>query len=235
MSLVSPAPTIHYTLKRLIGKGAFGEVYLAIRSNAEGLHQQVAIKILHERLQGHPTASKRIRDEARILSQFQHPSVVRVLDLVQLEGRWAVVMDYIPGIDLDRLILHYHTNDLKIPLAVITQIGIQVAEALDAAYFATDLENVPLRIVHRDIKPANIRLTTNGDIKVMDFGIAQATMDARESETRTNDLMGTLGYLAPERVTLTSTGPEGDIYALCATLVELITHQPIGRSLHEMY
>lgn len=205
-------------------------MYLADQTSESGLCRRVAIKVLHDRLQSNSEASKRIRDEARILGHIEHRGVVKVLDLIQLEGRWAVVMDFLPGIDIDRLIAFQVSQSTPLPLSVIIEIGADVAAALHAAYSAIGPKNEPLQIVHRDIKPSNIRITQDGEVKVMDFGIAQVNMEAREADTRTDALMGTLGYLAPERITLSGNGPKGDVYALCATLFEAVIGTPIGRS-----
>ena len=219
-----------YDVKQLIGRGAYGEVYLAEQLSEHGFSRQVAIKVLNQRLQTHREATSRMRDEARILGRLNHRNIVKVLDLVQIDGRWAVVMDYLPGRDLGEVLYMLSDQSQRFPLDVLCHIGASVAAALDAAHAAQDENGQPMHVIHRDIKPTNIRITQDGQVKVMDFGVARVTMKARETETATEAVLGTLAYLAPERVTMEGDGPAGDIYALCATLLEGMLGAPLGRT-----
>lgn len=219
-----------FELKRRVGEGAFGEVYLAEQVGAGGFRRPVALKILNETASKMKEAARRMRDEARILGRLQHRHLVDVLDLVQLGDRWAVVMAYVPGADLEQVLMWAEQEEARIPGAAIAEIGVAVARALAAAWSAEDSNGKPLNVVHRDIKPSNVRVTPDGEVKVLDFGVARVHMVGREAETRRQGMIGTERYMAPERILLEGDGPEGDVYALGATLAELVTGEPIGRT-----
>jgi len=227
-----------FELKRLLGTGSFGEVYLAEQVSAGDFRKRVALKVLNNSAAQIKDAARRMRDEARILGRLQHRNIVEVLDLVQLGDRWAVVMAYVPGADLEQLLEHGLANGTHIPLRAVWQAVAAVARALDAAWKAEGDDGQPLRVVHRDIKPGNLRLTAEGDVKVLDFGVARVDFDAREAKTRRPGLIGTERYMAPERLTLEGDGPPGDIYALGVTAFELLTNAeairaPVRPDAHE--
>lgn len=219
-----------FELKRRIGAGAFGEVFLAEQVGAGGFRRPVALKLLNESAARMKEAARRMRDEARILGRLQHRHLVDVLDLVQLGDRWAVVMAYVPGADLEQVLLMLEQTGGSFPATCAAEVGIAVAKALHAAWSAEDENGQRLEVVHRDIKPSNIRLTPDGEVKVLDFGVARVRMAEREAMTRKQGLMGTERYMAPERILMEGDGPAGDVYALAATVAELVLGEPIGRT-----
>jgi serine/threonine protein kinase len=220
-----------FELRRLIGAGAFGEVYLAEQVSTGGFKRRVALKLLNESASRMKEAARRMRDEARILGRLQHKHIVEVLDLVQLGDRWAIVMAWVPGADLEQVLGWLEAHGRPFPAPAACAVGAAAARALDAAWRAEDDGGRPLRVVHRDIKPSNIRVTRDGEIKVLDFGVARVEeLDSREAKTRKPGMLGTERYMAPERILLEGDGPEGDVYALAATVVELLIGRPIGRS-----
>ena len=234
MSEPTPLPSSVHTGRRFqllerVGTGAFGEVFLANQMSTAGFERKVALKLLHPNRFGETDATRRIRDEARVLGRLHHASIVTVLDLVRLEDQWAVVMEYVDGADLERILKALAKAGRVFPPAAVLGLMAEVADALDAAYNAEGDFGRPLRVVHRDVKPANIRLTPNGDSKVLDFGIARAAMDNREAETGAY-VIGTQRYMAPERIAGHGDGPAGDVYSLAATAYELLCAAPLGRS-----
>lgn len=234
MSVPTPLPTPAHSGRRFqllerVGTGAFGEVYLANQVSTAGFERKVALKLLHPNRFGESDATRRIRDEARVLGRLHHANIVTVLDLVRLEDQWAVVMEYVEGADLERILKALTKAGRVFPPSAVLGLVAEVADALDAAYNAEGDHGRPLRVVHRDVKPANIRLTPNGGVKVLDFGIARASMDNREAETGAY-VIGTQRYMAPERIAGHDDGPSGDVYSLAATAFELLTATPLGRS-----
>lgn len=206
-----------------LGKGGFGEVYHAIMDRPGGLRTEVALKVLHQNLSPRSQAVERLRDEGRVLGLLRHPAIVRVLDLVVLEDRVTLVSEYIEGVDL-----HAVRGELG-PRAATEVIGI-IADALAAAYTQTGLDGRPLGLIHRDIKPANIRLGKHGEVKLLDFGIAKAELAERDAETSTGLLLGSVPYLAPERMAGEPIGPPSDVFALGATLWEsLVGRRMMGQ------
>ncbi|TNE92358.1 MAG: serine/threonine protein kinase [Deltaproteobacteria bacterium] len=224
-----PAQGRRFHLEQRIGAGAYGEVFLAELSSTAGFKKRVAVKLLHPHHADSEEAGRRLRDEARILGRLSHRHIVTVLDLVRLDNRWALVMDYVPGADLERVIDGLHAASERFPPAAALEIGAAVARALDAAFTTDDGRGGNLAVIHRDVKPSNIRLTADGDVKVLDFGVARADVEGREASTglyRT----GTERYMAPERILGGKESPAGDVYSLAATIAELLLMRPIGRT-----
>jgi len=212
-----------YRLISVLGEGGFGAVYRGELRGAGGFTKSVAIKLLNAKMDGMDEIRARFRDEARILALLRHRAIVMVEDLVELDGRWAVVMEYIDGADLKALLKFG-----PVPLRPLCQIIGEVASALKVAHEAVEPgTGKPLSIVHRDIKPANIRLTAAGEVKVLDFGVARAEFSGREAVTRSLSF-GSMGFLAPERMDGIDV-PAGDIYSLGGVLYESLTGNALGQ------
>jgi len=212
-----------------IGRGSFGEVYLAQMVSVGGFKKKVALKILREDIEGADDAARRLRDEARLLGRLRHPNIVQVDDLVRLEGRWAVLMEHIEGHDLVAILTALDPSGEVFPTVAALEVVAAIADALSAAYSGRSSDGTPLRVVHRDIKPSNVRLTERGEVKVLDFGIAWASFDDREAATGTVRF-GSLPYMAPERLLSGVDLPEGDIYSLGCILYEMIVKTRLGRA-----
>lgn len=211
-----------YRITRMVGEGAFGTVYEGERIG-EGISRRVAMKLLHAAHAGRVPLENRLRDEARMLSLINHRAIVRVDDLIKVDNAWCVVMEFVAGADLRALL-----DSGPVPPRAALQIAEEVAGALHAAHSQLGPEGKPLRLVHRDIKPENIRLTAQGEVKLLDFGIARAEFNAREAATQQGG-MGTIVYMSAERFRGEDTHA-GDVYALGVTLFELLTAVPPGNS-----
>ena len=211
-----------YLVHEAIGQGGFGTVYRAQMSGEGGFTREVALKVLNPDVQGVDEIAARLRDEARILGLVQHRAVVRVDGLVKLADRWSVVMEYVHGVDLLRLIMNG-----RVPVGPALEIVGEVAGALHVAFF-TEGEAGPLFLLHRDIKPANIHLTLHGEVRVLDFGGARAEFESREANSEVLRF-GSMGYMSPERLDLID-GVEGDAYSLGVVLYELIVGMKVGRA-----
>jgi len=211
-----------YWVLEVLGRGGFGSVYRAELQGQGGFRKPVAIKMLNPDRASSPEILRRLRDEARLLARVSHPGIVQVDGLVRLGGHWTVVMEYVPGVSLAELI-----GLGPVPILCAVQLAARVAEALDAAHNAED-EGLPLQLVHRDIKPSNILLTTDGSVKLLDFGVAQANPAAREA--RTDELFfGAPEYMAPERWQFRDS-PAADVYSLGVVLYELLVGEHLGRT-----
>jgi serine/threonine protein kinase len=200
-----------------LGSGGFGEVYLATMTSASGVETEVAVKMLHEGLDPRSQAVQRLRDEGRLLGSLNHPSVLKVHDLVLLEGRVALVMEYVAGLDLEQCVELTQPIGLRAGMEVVAH----VADALHVAYDSTGPDGRPLQLVHRDIKPPNIRIGLHGEVKVLDFGIAKAADARREAKTQTSVMIGSPWYMAPERFDGQNDGSPADVYALGCSLYEI--------------
>jgi len=207
-----------------LGRGGFGAVYLADVQQRPGFIQRLAIKILSEEMTAMADIAARQRDEARLLAQLNHDHIVKVWDLFEFEGRPAVLMEYVDGIDANLLL-----QQGPLPPKVVLHIGAAVACALHSAQTsASPLTGKPLRVVHRDIKPANILISRHGGVKVLDFGVARADFD-REGQTNSIQF-GTARYMAPEQWLFGTVASPIDIYALGVTLVEIASGCPMSKA-----
>lgn len=207
----------------MLGHGGFGTVYKAELQGAGGFVRPVALKVLNRSAAGNVDLARRLRDEARLLGMIRHRAVVQVDGLVMLDDRWTVVMEYVQGVDLGKVIAAG-----RVPEGPALEIVAEVAQALHVVHAATGPDGSPLGLQHRDLKPTNVLLTPHGEIKVVDFGVARGEFRGREA--RTSDMTyGSPGYVAPERLDLEDT-PKGDLYALGVVLYELVTGLPFGRS-----
>ena len=212
-----------YRLISVLGGGGFGSVFRGELVGASGFSKQVAIKLLNEEASKVQDFKARLRDEARLLALLRHRAIVHVEDLVRIEGRWAVVMEFVEGVDLKDLMALG-----PMPARPLCELISEVASALQVAHEAMDPRTgQPLEIVHRDIKPANIRVTVKGEVKVLDFGVARAAFDEREAETRSL-AFGSMGYLAPERFDGRDS-PSSDLYALAVVVIEALLGRHLGQ------
>jgi serine/threonine-protein kinase len=210
MDAQPPTPTgsplgDRYLLLRLLGRGGMGEVYEAEDLR---LHRHVAVKVLRADLADDPRVLARFRREARTAGSLNHPNIVAVHD-VGADGAY-LVMELVHGRTLAEVI---HAEAPLVP-GRAARIAGRVAEALEYAHGRG--------VVHRDVSPGNVMLTETGEVKVLDFGIAQVDLGS----TGPASARGTVAYLAPELERGAGAGPRSDVYALGAVLVELLTGAP---------
>ena len=210
-------------LLETLGEGNFGVVYVA-RLREGAIARTVVLKVLKQHLAENDQALVRARDEAALLARLNHDHIVKVEQLTALRALPTVVMEHVLGLTLDRVL--YERGPL--PVGVALDIAARVASALDAAYFRVPPgEQSPLRVIHRDIKPSNVIVSVGGLVKVLDFGAARGDFADRLAQTQSMAL-GTPIYMAPEIFEGEAPDPSVDIYALGATLYELIAGAPLG-------
>ena len=178
--------------------------------------RSVALKILRDDVDPESGAIQRLKDEAELLARLSHPAILKVHDLTLLEGRITLITEYIEGADLDVCA----EEDGSIPAKVMLQLMGIMSDALDAAWNTRLPDGRRLEIVHRDIKPSNIRISRKGGVKLLDFGIARSDMVERRVKTSTGSLIGSPGYIAPERFLTDDVDPSSDIFALGTVLYE---------------
>lgn len=207
-----------FEFRECLGRGGFGEVYLAKMTAPSGLSTSVAVKVLHAGLDPRSQGVRRLMDEGKILSMLNHPAIVGVHDLAIIEGRVALVTEFIEGADLGDVM--YSPDPL--PKSALYEAFVSVADALQAAHVATDNEGNALGLLHRDVKPGNIRIGKHGQVKLLDFGIATASGIEREAQTGTNAIIGSFAYMPPERFRRMPMEPSGDYYSLACALFECL-------------
>ena len=194
-----------YRIIELVGEGAMGVVYRAVDSV---LNRTVAIKVMNESIARQDDLRQRFLHEAQAAASLQHPNVVTIYDLGEVDGHLYIAMEYVPGVDLERLM------KLGAPMSLQEKLDI-VIDVLTGLTFAHKRG-----IVHRDIKPANIQVAEDGRAKVMDFGVAHL---ASSNLTTTGTSLGTPGYMAPEQIVEGRTTSATDIFAVGVVLYELLT------------
>ena len=213
------------TFQRVIGSGAFGTVYLAELTGLRGFRRTVAVKVLLPGQADNEMFVSRVRDEARLLGLLHDEHILKVLELVQVGDRDAVVMEFVEGVDLAALLAAGQSP----PPRALAELGAAVAGALSAAHTAVHPSSgEALNVVHRDVKPANVMVSDRGGIKLLDFGVAQARFAARESRTG-QFVLGTLNYMAPEYVITGEVSPAADVYGLALTLWEAAVGEVFGQ------
>ena len=204
-----------YELVRRLGRGGMAQVHLAIAHGASGFERLVAIKTLAPELAGEPELERALIREATLAGSLHHRNLVAVLGLGVHDGGYYVVLEYVDGGDLARYL------DRPLPEALALHIVHELALGLGYLHAATDARGLPLGIVHRDVGPANVLVSTTGDVKLGDFGIAKATSLA--DLTAAGARKGRYAYMAPEQLAGEPVTGAADQFGLAVTLVELVT------------
>jgi eukaryotic-like serine/threonine-protein kinase len=202
----------HYRIVEKIGAGGMGVVY---RAHDEQLDRAVAIKVLPRGSLADETARKRFRTEALSLARLNHPNIATVHEFGSQDGIDFLVTEYIAGLTLDAKLAAG-----ALPPADVFRLGLQLAQGLAAAHHQG--------IVHRDLKPGNLRLTTDGRLKILDFGLAQFMPQASElgltaTLTQSQEITGTLPYMAPEQLRGDAADARSDVWSAGAVLHEMAT------------
>jgi serine/threonine protein kinase len=180
-----------------LATGGMATVYLARLSGVGGFQRFAAIKRLHPHLAREPEFIEMFLDEARLAARIHHPNVVPILEIGTSEHGYYLVMEYVEGDTLGRLLTRSAQTEHHLPVNVGLRIMLDVLAGLDASHELKDDDGGPLGIVHRDVSPQNVLIGIDGSARLTDFGVARAT--SRISTTRTGHLKGKLAYMAPEQ------------------------------------
>jgi eukaryotic-like serine/threonine-protein kinase len=210
-----------YVISGEIAHGGMATVHFGRLVGEVGFSRTVAVKSLHPQYAKDPEFKSMFLDEARLCARVRHPNVVPIVDVVALEGELFMVMEYVQGETLSRLIRVMRGSSKRIPLRVVSAIMTNALEGLHAAHEAVSEQGEPLGIVHRDVSPQNIMVGVDGVARVLDFGVAKAA--GRLQSTRDGQLKGKLPYMAPEQLRGTRIDRRTDVYASAAVLWEALT------------
>ena len=196
-----------YELEELVGSGGMSSVY---RAHDRVLDRKVALKVLHQRLIEEEEYVERFRREARMVAGLLHQNIVTVIDRGDDDGQQYIVFEHVDGENLKELVV----RSGRLPVRRALELALAVADGLAFAH--------EQGLVHRDVKPQNVLLSSEGEVKVTDFGIARS-IHVDHGVTQTGTVLGTGEYLAPEQASGKPVSPATDVYSLGVVLWELLT------------
>ncbi len=218
-----------YEVFQRISMGGMAEVFRAIHTPSGTM---VALKRILPEVSEDEEFIKMFEDEARIASQLEHPYIARCLDFGHVDNDWYIAFEYVSGKDLRALFGRCSKNGEPPPLWFLCYVFGRIAEGLAYAHARKDASGAPVSIVHRDVSPQNIVVSYDGDVKLIDFGIAKAA--GKLSRTQVGSIKGKFGYMSPEQVRGLEVDLRADIFAMGICLWELITLQRLFNAENEL-
>ncbi len=210
-----------YILLDRINSGGMAEVFRAKVMGLERFERLVAIKCMLPALAEDAQFTTMFIDEAKLAAQLNHPNVVQIYELGRHEEQLYIAMELVAGRDLRHVIKTASRQKKKLSVAFAAYAIAKAAEGLDFAHRKAGMDGTPLNLVHRDVSPQNILVSYEGDIKVVDFGIAKA--EERATATQAGVLKGKFAYMAPEQAMGGAVDRRADIFALGVTLYEVLS------------
>ena len=210
-----------YEIHRRIAAGGMATVYLGRVVGEGGFQRLVAVKVMHPHLAEDPDFVAMFLDEARLAALIRHPNVVATIDVQRVPEGLFLVMDYIDGPTLARILKLLERAGRHMELSIALRIFLDTLAGLDAAHELVGPGGEALNLVHRDVSPSNVLVGTDGIARITDFGIARA--EARITSTRGRQLKGKLPYMAPEQLASAPIDRRVDVYACGCVLWEMLT------------
>jgi serine/threonine-protein kinase len=201
-----------YRILSELGRGGMSNVYLAVAHGPGGVNKLVVLKALLPDLSAEPYALSMFLDEARLAAQLNHPNVVQTYEVGTEGDRHVIVMEYLEGQALSTVIKRSEQAGRPFSLALHLRVIIAALEGLHYAHELRAYDGAPLQLVHRDISPQNVFVTYDGQVKVLDFGIAKAATSS--THTATGIVKGKIAYMAPEQTIADNVDRRADIYSI---------------------
>jgi serine/threonine protein kinase len=217
-----------YALYGEIAAGGMATVHLARLLGPVGFARTVAIKRLHPHLAKDPDFVAMFLEEARLAARVRHPNVVATLDVVSDDGELFLVMEYVAGESLSRLVRKARQRGERVPPRYAIGIVSGALEGLHSAHDAKSEKGQPLGLVHRDVSPQNVHVGVDGVPRLLDFGIAKATN--RVQETRTDQIKGKVAYMSPEQLAKGAIDRRADVYSAAVVLWETLTGERLFKA-----
>lgn len=205
-----------------LGRGGMGVVHLAVSRGKQGFVKLVVLKMLKRQLVDDERSLRQFMEEARISARLTHPNAVQVFEVVETDGAPSMVMEYLEGQSLWTIKTEAKE---RLPLPLELYVICQVLAGLHAAHELCDYDGTPLNLVHRDVSPHNVFVLYDGQVKVLDFGIAKA--EGSEIETQTGEFKGKLRYMAPEQLGGGAQDRRVDVFAVGILLYEAVAGRRI--------
>ncbi|MCB9522852.1 MAG: protein kinase [Myxococcales bacterium] len=210
-----------YELIKRIAYGGMAEIHLARASGIGGFEKLLALKVIHPKFSTDQEFIDMLVDEAKIAVQLSHVNVGQIFDLGRIEDTYYIAMEFIDGKDLYQLLVKCSELEIEIPFDIIVFIAMEAAAGLQYAHTKADNYGRPLNIVHRDISPQNVLISYDGEVKIVDFGIAKASQ--RSKETESGVIKGKFFYMSPEQAWGDRIDARTDIFSTGICLYEMIT------------
>ncbi len=214
-----------YRLIADLGRGGMAVVYLALASGLPGFTKLVVVKVLRKELTDDPEFLSMFLDEARLAARLNHPNVVQTNEVGEDTGRHFIAMEYLEGQSLHAITARAKRLNLEIPTSMRVGILIDALTGLHYAHELRDFDGSPLCIVHRDMTPQNIFVTYAGTVKIVDFGVAKASIAS--VETRAGVLKGKVGYMSPEQCQGARLDGRSDLFSMGVILWEAIARRRV--------
>jgi serine/threonine protein kinase len=219
-----------YRLLKRIAVGGMAEIFVARREGMEGFQKTIVIKRIRPHLSEQSALVNMFLNEAKLAAELNHSNIAQIFDLGRIGKSYFIAMEYINGHDMRAIVPKAEKQGISFPLEYSFKIAREACEGLYYAHRKADEQSQPLKIVHRDVTPENIMVSFDGEVKVLDFGIAKA--EHLVSETRAGEIKGKLGYLSPEQITGKPVDHRSDLFSLGTVLYEWATNHRLftGRS-----
>jgi len=218
----------NYFLLERIAVGGMAEIFKAKQVGVRGFEKIVVIKKILQHLSEDPEFVEMFEDEAKLAAQLNQANIVQIYELGEIEETLYITMEYIDGKNLRDLTRASLGRSIHLGVDQCVYIISEALKGLDYAHRKTDSQGAPLNIVHRDISPQNIIISYEGEVKILDFGIAKAA--SKISKTEAGVLKGKFSYMSPEQASGKSIDQTSDIYAIGVILHELLTSDRLFRS-----
>jgi serine/threonine protein kinase/TolA-binding protein len=221
MTEILPIRFGKYLLLEKIAIGGMAELYRARITGTQGFEKIVAIKKLLPHLNDEVELVKAFIHEAKLAALLQHQNIVNIFDFGSMEGTYFIAMEHLFGKDLH--LITEKSEEKKLPLSLdhALYIAAKICEGLDYAHQLKDFQGNPLNIIHRDISPQNILVTYDGEVKIVDFGIAKAA--GQNTKTREGVIKGKVSYMSPEQAAGKAIDKRSDIFSAGILLYEMVT------------
>jgi serine/threonine-protein kinase len=220
-----------YKLVAELAQGGMGTVYLGVARGPAGFSKLMVIKQLRTELSEDPQFLNMFLEEARLAARLNHPNVVQTVEVGTEGNLHFLAMEYLDGQALQRMRTRIGKAG-EFPLGVHLKILVEALHGLHYAHELRDIDGTPLMIVHRDVSPHNIFVTYDGQVKVVDFGIAKAVDSSLE--TRTGELKGKIAYMPPEQATMKKVDRRADVFAIGVMLWEALAQKRMWHAMNEM-
>jgi eukaryotic-like serine/threonine-protein kinase len=222
-----PVPFGTYYLLGLIARGGMAEVYRArLISPAGGERRLFAVKVMRPQLAREARFIDMFHREGQLAMMLKNRCIVETIEIGQHEGRHYIAMEYVPGRDLTQVLRKVQESQQRIPVPHAVYIAARIAEGLHFAHTLAGPDGRPLNIVNRDVSPSNVRMSYDGDVKLLDFGIAQALM---KFTSEIGILKGKFSYMSPEQIRGMPLDARTDVFSAGIILHEMLTTEKLFR------